>query len=165
MADDRRQSLQGSPARSGCAGRKPGNESHQRGLNTKLHLAVDAFGMPVRIIATEGTRPDCAEAASLIEGIDAEPLIADKGCDSDAIIRQARSQGMQAQIPPRKNRKEPRDHDKPLYRQRHQVENAFCTSRDGAALPRVTLKIWLHSSLPHRFVVSPFGSESRDESI
>jgi len=32
---------------------------------------------------------------------------------------------MQAQIPPPKNRKEPRGHDKPLYRQRHQVENAF----------------------------------------
>ena len=61
----------------------------------------------------------------MIEGIDAEHLIADKGYDSDAVIRQARSQGMQAQIPPRKNRKEPRDHDKHLYRQRHQVENAF----------------------------------------
>ncbi len=32
---------------------------------------------------------------------------------------------MQAQIPPRKNRKEPRDYDKHLHRQRHQVENAF----------------------------------------
>jgi len=32
---------------------------------------------------------------------------------------------MQAQIPPRKNRKEPRDHDKPLDRQRDPVENAF----------------------------------------
>ena len=61
----------------------------------------------------------------MIEGIDAEHLIADKGYDSDAVIRQARSQGMQAQIPPRKNRKEPRDYDKHLYRQRHQVENAF----------------------------------------
>ena len=61
----------------------------------------------------------------MIEGIGAEHLIADKGYDSDAVIRQARDQGMQAQIPPRKNRKEPRDYDKHLYRQRHQVENAF----------------------------------------
>ena len=70
MADDRHQSLQGSPPRSGCAGRKPGDESHKKGFNTKLHSAVDAHGMPVRIIAAEGTRADCAEAASLIEGID-----------------------------------------------------------------------------------------------
>jgi hypothetical protein len=41
----------------------------------------------------------------------------------------------------------------------------FCTSKDGAALPRVTPKIWLHSSLPHRFDVSPFGPESRDDSL
>jgi transposase len=55
----------------------------------------------------------------------AEHLIADKGYDSDAIIRQAKIQGMQAQIPPRKNRKALRDYDEYLYRQRHLVENAF----------------------------------------
>jgi len=32
---------------------------------------------------------------------------------------------MQAVIPPRKNRKEQREYDKHLYRQRHLVENAF----------------------------------------
>lgn len=81
--------------------------------------------MPLRIIATEATRADCAEAGSLIEGISAEHLIADKGYDSEAVVEQAKSQGMQAQIPPRKNRKEQRDYDKHLYRQRHLVENAF----------------------------------------
>ena len=30
-------------------------ESHKRGLNTKIHLAVDAHGMPLRIIITEDT--------------------------------------------------------------------------------------------------------------
>ena len=34
-------------------------------------------------------------------------------------------QGMQPQIPPRKNRKAQREYDKHLYRQRHLVENAF----------------------------------------
>jgi len=51
---------------------------------------------------------DCAQANGLIEGLSAEHLIADKGYDSDAIVEQAKRQGMQAQIPPRKNRKEPR---------------------------------------------------------
>lgn len=32
---------------------------------------------------------------------------------------------MQAVIPPRKNRKEQREYDKHLYKQRHLVENAF----------------------------------------
>jgi transposase len=61
----------------------------------------------------------------LIEGIDAGHLLADKGYDSDAIIEQAQRQGMQAQIPPRKNRKKPRSYDKHLYKLRHLVENAF----------------------------------------
>jgi transposase len=57
--------------------------------------------------------------------LSAEHLIADKGYDSGAIIKQAKTQGMQAQIPPRKNRKVMRDYDEYLYRQRHLVENAF----------------------------------------
>ncbi len=55
----------------------------------------------------------------------AEHLIGDKGYDSDALITQARAQGMQAHIPPRKNRKVQREYDRHLYRQRHLVENAF----------------------------------------
>ena len=57
--------------------------------------------------------------------MNADHLIADRGYDSDAIIKQAEIQGMQAQIPPRKNRKALRDYDEYLYRQRHLVENAF----------------------------------------
>jgi hypothetical protein len=41
----------------------------------------------------------------LIEGITAEHLLADRGYDSDAIVEQAKKQGMQPVIPPRKNRK------------------------------------------------------------
>ncbi len=59
-------------------------------------------------------------AHALIEGFSAQHLIADKGYDSDAIVAQAK-----AQIPPKKNRKQPREYDKHLYRQRHLVENAF----------------------------------------
>ena len=81
--------------------------------------------MPLRIIATEGTRADCKEAENLIAGMMAENLIADKGYDSSAIVDQATSQGMNVVIPPRKNRKDQRDCDAHLYRQRHLVENAF----------------------------------------
>jgi transposase len=61
----------------------------------------------------------------LIEGLAAEHLLGDKGYDSEAIVRQATEQGMQVQIPPRKNRKVPREYDKYLYKLRHLVENAF----------------------------------------
>jgi transposase len=55
----------------------------------------------------------------------AEHLLADKGYDSDALVEQAKKQGMQAQIPPRKNRKAQRIYDKHLCKLRHLVENAF----------------------------------------
>jgi transposase len=81
--------------------------------------------MPVRVLATAGSIADCTEACSLIAGLSADHLIADKGYDSGAIVEQAKIQGMQAQIPPRKNRKALRTFDEYLYRHRHLVENAF----------------------------------------
>ena len=69
---------------------------------------MDAFGLPLRAIITQGTRADCTQAVQWIEGLSAEPLLADKGCDRDAIVEQATAQGMSAVIPPRKNRKEQR---------------------------------------------------------
>ncbi len=61
----------------------------------------------------------------MIEGLDAEYLLADKGYDSNDIVDQAESQGMIAVIPPRKNRKDQRSYDKDIYKLRHLVENAF----------------------------------------
>ena len=81
--------------------------------------------MPVRAIVTGGTVADCSQADKLIEGIEAEYLIADKGYDTDEVVRLALSAGMQVVIPPKKNRKVQREYDDYLYRLRHLVENAF----------------------------------------
>jgi transposase len=86
---------------------------------------VDANGMPVRISVTSGTVHDSKQAIPLIEGIDAEWLLADKGYDSDAIIEKAVSQNMKIVIPPKRNRKVQREYDEYLYQLRHLVENAF----------------------------------------
>jgi transposase len=88
-------------------------------------MAVDANGMPIRVFITDGTTADCTQAAKLIEGISAGYLLADKGYDSEAIIKQAQDQGMITVIPPRSNRKNQRIYDKELYKLRHRVENAF----------------------------------------
>ena len=60
-----------------------------------------------------------------MDGFRMEHLLADKGYDSDAIVAKAETQGAKAVIPPRKNRKQPREYDKALYKLRHLVENAF----------------------------------------
>jgi IS5 family transposase len=62
---------------------------------------------------------DGTQAGKLIEGLAAEPLVADKGYDSDKVVEQAMRQNMQVQIPPRKHRKEQRAQDRYLYQLRH----------------------------------------------
>ena len=81
--------------------------------------------MPVRVIITQGTTADCTQASRLIEGLTAEALLADKGYDTDAILEQAKNQGMEPVIPPKKNRVIQREYDEELYKLRHLVENAF----------------------------------------
>lgn len=81
--------------------------------------------MPIRFFVTSGTVADCTQACALIDGLAAEYLLADRGYDSGKIIEKALAAGMEAVIPPRKNRKEQRDYDKYLYKLRHLVENAF----------------------------------------
>jgi transposase len=109
-----------------AAGAKGGNQKMAvSGLNSKVHLAVDAAGMPVRIIITDGTTADCTQAESLITGLNAGFLLADKGYDSEEIVDKALDFGMVPVIPPRKNRKNQREYDKDLYKKRHLVENAF----------------------------------------
>ena len=49
--------------------RKSGYGAYKRGLNTKIHLAVDASGMPVHFTVTAGTEADCSQAHELIKGM------------------------------------------------------------------------------------------------
>ena len=77
MADDWRQPLQGASAFGRCTRWQSRNELHKRVLNTKLHVAVDAHGMPLRALVTKGTAADCSQATALIVGFAAHALLAD----------------------------------------------------------------------------------------
>ena len=125
MAYDRCQSLQSSSSRRRSKGRQSGHEPYKRGLNTKIHLAVDANGMPVRVLVTEGARADCKEAVHLIQGLSAQALLADRGYDTQEMIDRALRSGMAVVIPPKRNRRERRDYDHYICKLRHLVENAF----------------------------------------
>ena len=59
---------------------------------------------------------DCSLALPLIEGIEAECLLADKAYDTNEIIATARASGMNPVIPPKSNRREKRDYDQALYK-------------------------------------------------
>jgi transposase len=91
-------------------------------VSTKVHVAVDALGNPVRMIATAGQVADVTQAAALVSGMKSEHVIADKGYDSSELVGVIEAGGAKAVIPPRSNRKEPRDYDKHLYKERNLVE-------------------------------------------
>ena len=74
---------------------------------------------------TAGNVADCTEACDLIDGLEADNLIADRGYDTNEIVEAANEAGMNAVIPPKKNRKTKREYDRSIYKIRHLVENAF----------------------------------------
>ena len=85
-------------------------------------------------MVTEGTVAGCSQALPLIEGIEAECLLAalsqPKGYGTNEIIAAVRELGMDPVIPPKSNRpksnrREGRNYDRAPYKLRHLVENGF----------------------------------------
>lgn len=97
------------------------------GNTSKIHLAVDAHGLPIEFEITGGQINDCTQAATLIAKLPtAQTIVADKGYDSEAIREQIEEQGATAVIPRKRTSvKGNADLDRGLYRNRHLVENAF----------------------------------------
>jgi transposase len=109
--------------------KKDGSQAEQAlgrskgGFSTKIHVSVDGLGNPLRFILTAGQRNDITQAEALIVDLEFDRLIADKGYDADDFIKLIIEEyEAEAVIPPRAKRKERRDYDVPLYKERHLVE-------------------------------------------
>lgn len=92
------------------------------GFGTKIHASVSGLGLPVKVVLTAGQEADVAQAETLIDGVAAEVVIADKGYDSQVLVERIEKRGAEAVIPSRKNRKEPRVYDRERYRDRNLAE-------------------------------------------
>jgi len=95
------------------------------GFSTKVHALVDALGNPLKFILTAGQRHDITQAKQLSSGVTDASVIADTAYDADHFIEQIKVQDCSPEIPPRKNRKCPRDYDVHLYKERHAIECFF----------------------------------------
>ena len=71
---------------------------------------------------TPGQQADVTQTEVLFEGHAPEAVIADKAYDSDALVTTIEARLAVAVIPPRGNRKQPRDYDRILYKVRNLVE-------------------------------------------
>ncbi len=57
-------------------------------------------------------------------------LLADKAFDADWLVKDLTERGSKVVIPPRSNRKAPREYNKEMYKWRHLVENFFCKLKE-----------------------------------
>jgi transposase len=96
---------------------------------------VDALGNPLAFYLTPGQAHDLEGADALLPLIEADMLLADKAFDADKrVIEPLIAAGKIPVIPPKSNRKTPRDFDKEMYKARHLIENFFCKLKQFRAI-------------------------------
>ena len=95
------------------------------GFSSKIHVAVDGLGNPLKLIISEGNAADISYANELIDGYTNTTILGDKGYDSNELIIEGTMNGNTMVIPPKKNRNYQRDYDKHIYKERHLVECFF----------------------------------------
>ncbi|WP_426358084.1 IS5 family transposase [Pseudocolwellia sp. HL-MZ19] len=97
------------------------------GNTTKIHMAVDSYGLPIVFDITGGEVHDSKAAPFLIKQLPrADYIVADKGYDSELIREQVRARKAIPVIPRKRNSKKGNaDIDWCLYKYRHLVENVF----------------------------------------
>ena len=106
------------------------------GNSTKIHLAVNDYGLPVHFEVSGGQVNDIVHAESLVEhSPETDFVVADKGYDSQKFRERVTKLGSEPMIPSRKTCKKSNEKmDWCLYKFRHLVENAFARIKNYRAI-------------------------------
>lgn len=97
---------------------------------------TDRRGLPLAAVLTPGQRHDSTQFERVLDAVAVGQrsgqtrrrparVLADRGYDVDRIRAWLRRRGIGAVIPPKKNRKRLRRHDRVLYRERNVVERTL----------------------------------------
>lgn len=95
------------------------------GFSTKIHTLVDALGYPLLFFLTGGQRHEITQSEILVADIRDTIVTADKAYDSDRFINLLIDKACIPVIPSRRNRKQPREYDQHIYKERHLIECFF----------------------------------------
>jgi len=95
------------------------------GLTTKVHMACDSLGRPVRLLIAAGQSHDILAVPALLEGQAPKAVLADRAYDANSLRRYLDRIGAQAVIPSTRSRKVPIPHDPIIYKLRNRVERCF----------------------------------------
>jgi transposase len=94
-------------------------------LTTKIHTLADAEGRPVRFILTAGQAHDVTTVPELLDGVEADGIIADRAYDTNAVRSLIAERGAQAVIPSTRSRTVPIPHNALAYKLRNRIERFF----------------------------------------
>ena len=95
-------------------------------MSTKIHATCDALGNPTGFHLTPGQAHDLQGADALLPSIEAQALLADKAYHAkERLIDKLNEKDITPAIPSKSNKKEQREYDKHLYKERHLIENFF----------------------------------------
>lgn len=95
------------------------------GLSTKVHLIVDALGLPLTFDITEGQRHDSRPAKELVARVLSRCLLADKAYDSADFRETLKASECAVVIPSNGSRATKQPYDKELYKARSEIECTF----------------------------------------
>ena len=95
------------------------------GLTTKIHLATDTWGRPLRVILTPGQAGDVPQAPALLDGFRPAHVLADKAYDSNAFRTLIKDIGATAVIPCNPTRKRLIPYSCEVYKARNRIERCF----------------------------------------
>ncbi len=119
-----------------ASGQKEAIGKSKGGNTTKIHMAVDGFGLPIEFILTGGQVHDCKAAPDLLARLPvSEFIVADKGYDSETLRGVIRKRPSTPVIPRKSNSTiGNKDMDWHLYKYRHLVENIFARLKHFRAI-------------------------------
>ena len=96
------------------------------GLTTKIHVLVDACGLPIMLKLTEGQAHDGRSAEDMLDSLrEGSVLPADSAYDPNKLRDTLEARGVWANVKPMPYRLNPPKFSKRLYRERNLVERFF----------------------------------------
>ena len=91
---------------------------------------MDALGYLIRFVILPGQAHGPAGVPALLEDLP----FGDRAFDADWLPGEVERRGAVPVVPSKRNRAEPREHDREMYRWRHQVENFFARIKEFRAI-------------------------------
>jgi transposase len=88
-------------------------------------MICDSLGRPLRFRLTAGQRHDNLAAKDLLDGFDAQAVVADRAYDNNDLRRTIAEMGAEVVIPSTRSRRHPIPHNALVYKLRNRIERCF----------------------------------------